>query len=131
MTLEIYGRQRYAAACTLLMDHGKNTDEELNDTLHAWRVETPLPPRFQENVWRRIEIAEHRRQRPSSWTLFLNWLSQIAARPAVAVAYVAVLGVLGLTLGFKQAQDKSAHLGNRLEQRYVQAVDPFQMPRGQ
>ena len=131
MTLKIYGRQRYAAACTLFMDHDKNTDEGLKDTLHAWRVETPLPPRFQENVWRRVEAAEHRPQAPSSWTLFLNWLSQIAARPSVAVAYVAVFGVLGLTLGFKQAQDKSARLESRLGQRYVQAVDPFQKPRGQ
>ncbi len=113
------------------MNHDPKNDEKLKDVLHTWSVQAPLPPRFQENVWRRIEAAERHQQAASPWTFFLQWLSQTVARPAVAVAYVTVLVVIGVTFGLKQAQDESAHLESRLGQRYVQSVDPFQMPRGQ
>jgi hypothetical protein len=113
------------------MTHDPNNNERLKDALRTWSVQTPLPPRFQENVWQRIEAAERLQQTATPWTFFLHWLSQTIARPAVAVAYVTVLAVIGVTFGLKQVQDKSAHLESRLGQRYVQSVDPFQMPRGQ
>lgn len=113
------------------MNREENNDEKLKDVLRTWSVQMPLPPRFQENVWRRIEAAERVEQAPSWWPLFVHWLSQVVARPAVAVAYVSVLAVIGGTFALKQVQDKSAHLESRLGQRYVQSVDPFQTPRGQ
>ncbi len=113
------------------MTHDDNNDGRLKDVLRTWSVQTPLPPRFQENVWRRIEAAERQQQASTPWALFLSWLSQAVARPAVAVAYVTVLAVIGVTFGLKQVQTRSADFGNRLEQRYVQAVDPFQTPRSQ
>ena len=85
---------------------------------------TPLPPRFQEQVWKRIEraeapgvsLAEALRTRLAEWF----------AQPAFAVAYVTVLIVAGLAIGFKQAQDKTAKWDRQLEARYVQSVDPYQ-----
>lgn len=113
------------------MTHDPNNDKRLKDALRTWTVQTPLPPRFQENVWRRIETAERQQQVPSMsvWALLTQWLSQVVVRPAVAVAYVMVLAVLGVTLGFVQARNASAHLETRLGQQYVQSVDPYQKPR--
>ena len=113
------------------MNHEENNDERLKDALRTWSVQTPLPPRFQENVWRRIEAAERQQQVPSPLSIFRNWLERAFARPAVAVAYVSAFALVGLTLGFKQAQSQSVNLESRLGLRYVQSVDPYQMPRGQ
>jgi len=113
------------------MSRDPNNDKALKDALRAWTVQTPLPPCFQKNVWRRIEAAECEQQCPTAWALLVGWFSRFMARPAVTVAYATVLVAVGVTLGVKQVQTTSTHLENRLGQRYVQSVDPFQMPRGQ
>ena len=102
----------------------KNNRTTLEQTLQEWRVTTPLPPRFQEQVWKRIERAEI----PSISVLeaLRAWIAVAFARPAFAVAYVSVLLVAGLAFGFVQANAKAAHLDRQLEARYVQSIDPYQ-----
>ena len=92
--------------------------------LQEWRVATPLPPRFQEQVWKRIERAEN--PGVSLAEALRMWLATWFAQPAFAVAYVAVVLAAGLVLGFKQAQDKTAKWDRQLETRYVQSIDPYQ-----
>lgn len=101
-------------------------DGALNKALGEWRVTTPLPPRFRQQVWQRIERAE---TVPSVWTLVRHWFDGVFAKPAFAVAYVTVLIFAGLMLGFQQARAKTAHLENTLGTLYVQAIDPYQSPR--
>jgi hypothetical protein len=102
----------------------KKNQTTLEQTLQEWRVTTPLPPRFQEQVWKRIERAEVPSISVSDalWA----WLAVTFARPALAVAYVSVLLVVGLAFGFVQANAKAANLDRQLEARYVQSVDPYQ-----
>jgi len=102
----------------------KANQDKLDRVLREWRVEAPLPPRFQEQVWQRIERAEVRAV--SLAEALRAWLAAAFARPAFAVAYVSVLAVAGLALGFFQASQKSAQLERQLEARYVQALDPYQ-----
>jgi len=100
--------------------------DELDGLLQEWRVTETLPPRFQERVWRRIE-----RVPPTGvtlWELLKAWAERTFARPAFAVAYVAVLVALGTAFGVKQAQSESARVQSDLGARYVQAIDPYQTP---
>ena len=107
-------------------DNSNLNDDTLNNALSEWQVTTRLPPRFRQQVWQRIEA---RAAIPSAWELLRQWFETTFAKPAVAVSYVAVLVLVGLTAGFKQAQVKTAHLETTLGARYVQSVDPYQAPR--
>jgi hypothetical protein len=101
-------------------------DDPLKKALGEWHVTTPLPPRFQERVWQRIESAG---RMPSTWDGVRAWLDIAFAKPAFAISYVAVLAVVGLSVGFKQAEAKASHMESQLSAQYVQSVDPYQKPR--
>ncbi|HLX96958.1 MAG TPA: hypothetical protein VKU37_14550 [Verrucomicrobiae bacterium] len=95
-------------------------DAKLSALLRASRAEPALPPRFQENVWRRIEDAEA----PAPSTSRLSWLEAMAAlvlRPRFALATATVLVVAGALLGV-HAGDLAA---NRAAQaQYLTTVAP-------
>ena len=100
----------------------------LREVLAAWRVNATPSPRFEERVWERIARRETE-PAPGLWT---QWFSQVAAalvRPRLAVSYVTVLLVVGLLAGFWQAQLTKARMAETMSARYVQMLDPYQMPR--
>jgi len=105
-----------------------NQDTENEDRLRAllrsWVVDTPLPPRFQEQVWRRIERAELRPESPL-WARLLRLVEVALPRPRVAFAYVSVLLAVGITAGAWAAQAKTNHSQEDLGLRYVQSIDPY------
>jgi hypothetical protein len=106
----------------------KEKQTELEQAVREWRVTTtPLPPRFQEQVWRRIERAEQ--PTVSVADVLRAWLRQRFLQPAFAAAYVTVLLAAGLALGFVQANQTNAETNRQLETRYVQTVDPYQRGR--
>jgi opacity protein-like surface antigen len=102
----------------------KNNETGLEGVLQEWRVTTPLPPRFSEQVWKRIERADA--PSVSVFDAVRAWFAMAFARPAFAVAYVSVLITAGLALGFVQANHKAAQWDRQLEARYVQSIDPYQ-----
>ena len=95
-------------------------DAKLSALLRGSRATPALPPRFQENVWRRIEDAEA----PAPSKPGLSWLDALAAlvlRPRFALATAAMLVVAGALLGVR-AGDLAA---NRAAQtQYLAAVAP-------
>ncbi|MGA2748625.1 MAG: hypothetical protein ABSG59_07600 [Verrucomicrobiota bacterium] len=101
------------------------SDESLRSVLRQWRMETPLPPRFQERVWGRIE-RQYAAAPVSLWTLLLQWFSSSAARPAFALAYAVILLMAGATGGALRAQHQNARIEQMAQARYVQSVDPYQ-----
>jgi hypothetical protein len=109
----------------------KNLPEEeprLREVLTAWKVDATLPPRFQERVWQRLE--RRTAQSPASaWAQLVNEIGLALARPRLAVSYVTALLAVGLLAGFWQAQSAKARAGENLSARYVQLLDPYQMPR--
>ena len=109
-------------------DSTKDPDEPLDAVLRGWKVDSRLPPRFQEQVWRRIARAETDGE-GAVWSGLLHSLERALARPALAGAYVAVLLAAGLSAGHWQVQREAAQLDRMLGLRYVQAVDPYQAPR--
>ena len=92
-------------------------DEKLGALLRESRTFPALPPRFQENVWRRIEDADAP-VKSSSW---LDTFAALVLRPRFAYATVATLMLAGVLLGTYQG----AQNAKQTEQaRYLAAVAP-------
>jgi len=107
-------------------DHGP-----VSRLLREWQVTSPLPPRFAENVWRRIEQAEPAAppaSNPTLWAVVKTWLALTLPRPAFAISYVSVLLIAGLSAGYWHARVETMSWDKALASRYVQEVDPFQNP---
>ena len=105
-----------------------NHDEPLRKVLKEWRSAAPLPPRFQEQVWQRIERAQTQSVHPV-WAFIDHWVRAVLPRPALAASYVAVLLTIGVTAGWAQARRETARVKDDLGVRYVRALDPYQAPR--
>jgi hypothetical protein len=102
-------------------------DPPLDALLQEWKIKPLLPPRFNEQVWRRIEQAETAPAPPVSLgTMVANWIASLLSRPAVASAYVAMLLAIGAGVGWSQARQETARVTSNLSARYVRAVDPYQ-----
>ena len=110
------------------MEPESENPEPLRRVIREWKVAEPLPPRFQDGVWRRIEQAQTR-QAASAWAVVANWIATVLPRPALAASYVAVLLTIGLTAGWAQARQEKARVSNEMSLRYVQSVDPYQSAR--
>jgi hypothetical protein len=108
------------------MNQNSPDDPQLQKALQSWKVSGSLPPRFQQEVWKRIASSE---SQPGAWSQFGDWLNAFLPRPAVALAYVLVLLFAGLSAGWWQAREQASRMEQNLSQRYVQAVDPYQKSR--
>lgn len=99
-------------------------DETLRSVLRQWKVDAPLPPRFQEQVWQRIAKAEARPAPAASAGLW-RLVEIVFQRPRFAYAYLAVLLLSGVAAGAWAAQVKTTRLESELSLRYVQSIDPY------
>lgn len=92
-------------------------DAQLQALLRTGRTAPALPPRFQENVWRRIGDAE---AKPES----ASWLDELVARllrPRLAFAAVAALLLAGILTGAHAGVETARH---EAQTRYLAAVAP-------
>jgi hypothetical protein len=92
--------------------------DELQGLLRAARPSPPLPPRFQENVWRRIERAEARPESSPSW---LDHLAAWLLHPRLAMAGAVALLLLGSVWGAWEGMDQARA---SVRTRYVASVSP-------
>ena len=90
-------------------------DEPLRALLRGSRSAPSLPPRFEENVWRRIEQAE---SADASW---LDAVARWLMRPRLALAAVAVVAVVGIGTGWRDGH-QLAH--QDAQARYLAVVAP-------
>ena len=97
-----------------------NTDSKLTDVLRSWRVDEPLPPRFQERVWKRIEAAEAPARREP-----IAWLTVLFLRPAFATVVAALLLFAGVTAGYLRSDRDTALWDKQLSHQYVAAMNPY------
>ena len=105
-----------------------DNDKPLQSVLREWKVLIPLPPSFQEQVWRRIQDAETRPSAANSlYVVLTNWVATVLPRPASAVCYLAALLAMGATIGWAQSQQKTDRVSHELSQRYVRSIDPYQI----
>lgn len=107
-------------------DNSNENEASLHALLKEWKPEASLPPRFQAQVWRRIEHDQTAPIPTATFSqLFANWLVTRLPRPALATAYVAVLLLIGASAGWSQARQETARVTGELSARYAQAVDPY------
>ena len=129
MNIEPGGRQATLLRAPIMKPIGPiEKQDPLDRALQQWQVDTTLPLRFGEEVWRRIAETEVRRA-SSLWRDFFQAVEAAFCRPALAIFYVAILLLAGLGIGFTQAREESARMDAALGARYVQSVDPYQTPR--
>jgi hypothetical protein len=93
------------------------SDAKLREVLRAARPSPSLPPRFQENVWRRIEDAEA----PATSGSWLDAFATLVLRPRFAYATVAALVMAGIFLGTYQGAQNARQ---NEQARYLAAVAP-------
>jgi hypothetical protein len=93
-------------------------EAKLSQLLHTARPAPELPPRFQENVWRRIERAPELGQNRGQW---LDRLAAWILRPQLALAAAALLVVAGAGLGWARGAQQAR---SEAQARYVAAVAP-------
>jgi len=106
----------------------KPEDDSLRKCLREWRVEASPPPRFQEQVWRRIQDAES--GRPAGLGLVLqNLAARFLGRRGWVPSYLSLALAVGLGLGYWQAKAQASSVSEDLRQQYVQSIDPYQRPR--
>ena len=96
----------------------------LSRMLRAWKVDAQLPPRFQEDLWRRIECAKAPTA-ASVWQTLAAWLDAAFRRPAMVVSFAVVLLAAGAAAGRSQARQETARLSGELSVRYVHSIDPY------
>ena len=97
-------------------------DPGVSTLLRQSRPAPPLPPGFQNAVWRRIEAAEARKAE-SGWMESLTaWL----LRPRLAVTAAAMLVVAGASLGVAQG---SRNADDLVKARYLNSVSPPELRR--
>ena len=103
-----------------------NTPENdpLSPLLGQWKIAGPVPPRFQEQVWRRIGRTSAAAA-PAAWELGRRWLESLFARKAAALAYITVLLGLGLAAGYVNGTTQQQRSNAELAARYVQSLDPW------
>ena len=107
-----------------------DNDKPLHSVLNGWRVIAPLPPNFQEHVWRRIQRTESQPGPANSLvSVITNWITTVLPRPVSAACYLAALLAVGATIGWAQSQQKTARVSDELSQRYVRSIDPYQTIR--
>jgi hypothetical protein len=95
-----------------------NTEDiPLQTLLRQTRPAPALPPRFQQNVWRRIEDAEAPAQ-PASW---LDALANLILRPRFALAAAAVLLLMGVFAGTLEGRQMVRH---DAQMNYLASVAP-------
>ncbi len=92
-------------------------DAKLSSLLRESRGSPALPPRFEQNVWRRIEDAAA----PAKADSWLDALVSLILRPRFAFTTAAVLLVAGGLLGTHEA---SLAVRHEAQARYVAYVAP-------
>jgi hypothetical protein len=92
-------------------------DAKLSSLLRESRGSPALPPRFQQNVWRRIEDAAA----PAKTDSWLDALVSLILRPRFAFATAAVLLVAGGLLGTREGSHAAKH---EAQSRYIAYVAP-------
>jgi hypothetical protein len=92
-------------------------DPQLGALLREGHVSPGLPPRFQQNVWRRIEDAEA----PVKSESWLDALAKVILRPRIAIAAAVVMLLAGILTGTMEGRQMARH---DAQMNYLASVAP-------
>jgi hypothetical protein len=102
-------------------------DPHLSSVLRSWRPEIPASPRFNAEVWGRIEAA---RGAPQTMATFLSSHFGIPAqyfRWALPLTVCLMLAIAAATGARVAALQTSRSRNDRMAAAYVRTIDPLQM----
>jgi hypothetical protein len=92
-----------------------------SELLRSWTLDAAVPANFNSVVWRRIQ----ERRRVDVREAIGQWMTELFARPTVAVAYLSLAVLVGVAAAQVQSSKVLRERRSELEARYVQAVDPY------
>ncbi len=92
-------------------------DAQISALLRQARVSPGLPPRFQQNVWRRIEDADA----PAKSASWLDAFAALILRPRFALATALVLLLAGILAGTLDGRQSARH---EAQMNYLASVAP-------
>jgi len=92
-------------------------DPQVSALLREARVSPALPPRFQQNVWRRIGDAEA----PAKSESWLDALANLILRPRFAMAAAGAMLLAGVLAGTVEGRQVARH---DAQMNYVASVAP-------
>ena len=95
-------------------------DAKVSALLRQSRAAPSLPPRFQQNVWCRIEDAEAP-VKPASW---LDALAAMILRPRFALAAATALVLAGVFMGALDGRHEARH---DAQANYLASVAPYSL----
>ncbi len=105
----------------MILPSASPDDPELRALLREAHPDPILPPRFQADVWRRIERAERRPEEASPFA-WLDLFVRGILRPAYATVGLVAIMLAGTWLGIRDGESR-VYQADRV--RYVAAVSPF------
>ena len=111
------GWRKIPAAFQLMKENPNPEAAKLGALLREVRVSPGLPPRFQQNVWRRIEDAEA----PVKSASWLDAVANLILRPRFALATAAMLLLTGVFAGTLEGRQTARH---EAQMNYLAAVAP-------
>jgi len=92
-------------------------DPRLSSLLRDSRPSPALPPRFQQNVWRRIEDAEA----PAKAGSWLETVANLILQPRFAIAAAAIILLAGSLAGVLEGRQMARH---DAQMNYLASVMP-------
>jgi hypothetical protein len=112
-----YGRGKIRRLETMNENNQSPEDAPLSGLLRQGRVSPSLPPRFQQNVWRRIEDAAA----PAKSESWLDAFANVILRPRFALAAAAVVLLAGILAGTMEGRQMARH---DAQMNYLASVAP-------
>ena len=73
----------------------------------------------------RAQIAAQESARRPAWTRLSEWLATEFCRPQWAASVVTLGLLLSVGTAYRQAQDANATVGQQLEARYMETINPL------
>jgi len=98
-------------------NHQFSDDPQISTLLRQARPAPELPPRFQQQVWGRIEEAEA----PASSGSWLDGLANLLLRPSFALTAAAIMLVAGVLAGTLDGRQAARH---DAQMNYLASVEP-------
>lgn len=104
-----------------MKEQPESKNNSLETLLREARPAPPLPPRFQQAVWRRVETEEPAPVlKPSPFGLLERWAERLLLPPFALASLALLLAAGGLT-GFISSTDA---VKQQAQERYLSAVAP-------
>jgi hypothetical protein len=104
------------------MSASPQSDNDLRELLQTWKLDSRDDPALARRVWARLAA-----EKPGALSAWVENLSRLFARPAVALTALALFAVIGGLVAAVQNSSRHEARVMRLATEYAQSIDPILM----